>query len=78
MTWKTIDSAPRDGTRILIAGGTFELGWDDQIIADHIEIAFWHTDHWHGPEANAHDEWQKHRPTHWQPLPAPPSHDGSE
>lgn len=70
--WMPIESAPKDGTHVLIAGGTFDAHWDEGLEFKGVCIAYWHGDHWHGNEANAHDEWKRHHPTHWQPLPAPP------
>jgi hypothetical protein len=59
--WRTIESAPRDGTAVLIS----EAG-------DFIpEIARWHVDlvGW----MNEYSDRVSLSPTHWRPLPAPPT-----
>lgn len=69
--WKSISSAPRDGTRILV--------WADTHMKTrrgHAVIAYWGF-HQHIPEATWlwHDgkEWMgPDVATHWQPLPTPP------
>lgn len=62
-TWQPIETAPKDGTPILMRLEGFE--WPD-------------VGAWFDAGRNGHDYgwWQSHtmpvRPTHWQPLPAPP------
>lgn len=61
--WMDIETAPKDGTRVLLyqdGRGAFE-GWfhNDYQYAEH----FWKDDQDSEPE-----------PSHWQPLPAPPTH----
>ena len=72
--WKPIESAPKDGTQVLITGGTAEVCDYQATFVGAVGIAFWDVtrDHWHGNEANAHDEFYVHKPTHWMPLPEPP------
>ena len=61
--WQPIDTAPRDGTVILI----YRTGSGDQ----RATIAY----------VNENGDWscpeefflKRHPPTHWQPLPKPPS-----
>lgn len=60
--WKTMETAPRDGTTIL-------GGWSDD---GHREIIHWEGEGgWRGDASGFWhpDNW----PTHWRPLPAPPS-----
>lgn len=73
MDWLPIESAPRDGTDVLVCGGTYDVGWQTGLPINRPVIAFWDRNHWHGPEANAHDEWHTCFPVYWQPLPPPPS-----
>jgi hypothetical protein len=79
--WRPIAEAPMDGADILICGGTYCVGWDEGLpMGREVSIAFWDKSiggHWHGNEANAHDEWRVHKPTHWRPLPDPQP-DGQE
>jgi hypothetical protein len=55
--WRPIDTAPRDGTRVLL----WWDGWD-------IQLGSWHPLHgWQtGPIVHC-------QPTHWTPLPLPPA-----
>lgn len=70
--WKPIEEAPRDGTDILISGGTYSYGmWEDEKYSG-VTIARWHHDHWRGEDRQAHDDWYSHKPAHWMPLPPPP------
>ncbi len=70
--WRSIDSAPKDGRRIIMTnGGWVDLGW------------YSHSD-WLGEDAKA-GAWVDmdprdgpgglkgpNAPTHWMPLPEPP------
>lgn len=69
--WRPIETAPKDGTDILLGCATWkrpELGqWS-------VETAAWFTDgggYEDGEVANGPDEVDS--PTHWQPLPANPA-----
>jgi hypothetical protein len=62
--WQTMETAPRDGTNILLAedGVTSEAYWSES------GMGWWaanthHTDYVDG---------QIYAPTHWRPLPSPP------
>lgn len=57
--WRPIETAPKDGTRILCPGGI--LHWSDP--------AGWSL------EAGWFDGYHRYSPTLWMPLPAPPSGD---
>lgn len=72
MTWQTIDSAPKDGTRLLLAKGK-SVWIGEWVHHQHItngkvasDSAYWTTP-WVmiGPERAV--------PTHWQPCPDPPA-----
>lgn len=61
--WRTIDSAPKDGTRVLLCG-------DPKRYGEPVWIDWWYsfTNNWagagyHNPPASL---------VGWQPLPAPP------
>lgn len=79
MNWQTIDTAPRNGTHILV--GTFPCS------PGHITIA---TAHWFDSRAlgarsggaawalsvnydGEHSDCGVENPTHWMPLPQPPA-----
>lgn len=61
MEWQPIETAPRDGTRILL----FREGW-------HVNCAvgYWRID-WHEFAPVGGECFPQ--PTHWMPLPPPPS-----
>lgn len=65
--WRSIDSAPKDGTRILV--GRFHTG-----CRKHGRVA---VDYWHNAKDHGYSGFgrfnQTHWPaTHWLPLPPPP------
>lgn len=66
MEWQPIETAPKDGSAILIGGiggvDRARWGWEAPWIDG------WWTD---GHRSDA--EGPDFTPTHWQPLPAPPS-----
>jgi len=73
--WQPIETAPKDGTRVLIAGGTVSFWTERDVPFSDISIAYWcggYDPHWRGEDMQAHDEWYAHKPTHWMPLPEPP------
>lgn len=81
MEWQPIETAPKDGTEVLIAGGTYSDGWNTEIPFRGVSIAYWyrcHDAHWRGDDLQAHDEWREHKPTHWMPLPPPPQDNGGQ
>lgn len=68
MDWQLIETAPRDGTSILLWDGrsVFEGGWFDSWYGDE-SGACWMA-------ANLDEEYGAAVfPTHWQPLPPPPN-----
>jgi hypothetical protein len=68
-TWRPIESAPRDGTEIILRrdqriGGGFWITWPDTETCEGGEGWSVGADGCHWDDAAA--------PTHWQPLPTPP------
>lgn len=66
--WQPIETAPKDGTRILATGDgtTVVTLWGK---ANHVPLYSWLLlDVPYDPED--YDFW---KPTHWQPLPPPPT-----
>lgn len=55
--WMPIESAPKDGTSIIIA-----------LTDDTVSEAYWHRRGW-----VVHGEFLSDQQTHWQPLPTPPA-----
>lgn len=73
--WLPMYSAPRDGTEILVAGGTFNRDgdcFDMDYPLTGVAIAHFYTGAWRG-EQQAHDEHVWHKPAYWQPLPEVPA-----
>ena len=69
MKWRTIQSAPKDGTRILVTSENREpviAFWDDRGGREDL-IPFWNK----GTDYSIVDS-RNHPPTHWQPIPAAP------
>lgn len=64
--WLDIETAPKDGTYILI-------GWFDLPGQRDMHVAFWHSMIGAWCQSHSHfttdPNWQ---PTHWMPLPEPP------
>jgi hypothetical protein len=63
--WRPIDSAPRDGTEVLLYGRTER---DGRFFAPDCNVGWWDEENLGG--------WQARDlpidPTHWAPLPQPP------
>lgn len=67
--WKPIESAPQDGTEILLADAATETIWTDEWMAT-----------WKASDGTngCWRQWPAFAdvavPTHWMPLPDPPTH----
>ena len=73
--WQPIETAPRDGTVILLAQGSpwFSVAagrWWPENPDEGERYPWWVADDCNDDLVNG---WQKDCPTHWRPLPAPPS-----
>lgn len=60
MSWRPIETAPRDGTKVLVVYPVH--GEEQMLLIAHQDELGWDTGYWRFHNA----------PTHWQPLPAPP------
>ena len=67
--WKTIDSAPRDGTRILAFGGGLDRM---EIVSYNINVGARDAEYLTLDDAD-NEAQGYNRPTHWRPLPEPPA-----
>ena len=77
--WKTIESAPKDGQRVLLYFPKFGNG-------PHQEVGYWETQafnvkpkpYWTGDGERVYGvSWYRNQPpTHWQPLPPAPPAEG--
>lgn len=55
--WQTIDTAPKDGTEVLL--------W----LGDDVALGYWRED---AQAFDSEVGWIRPMPTHWMPLPDPP------
>mgnify|MGYP006368121431 FL=1 len=92
--WRSIQTAPRDGTRILLGSMEGEdtspvstLGWWEDAEEDGVDYMgadggfVDHTFHYFYPGRSfGHPAYRRHgtQPTHWMPLPSPPKAEGVE
>lgn len=78
--WQPIETAPKDGSSILLFG---PCQWEDYYDEDppHIGIGYYHEDEWREPEDPNKGRWRliSDNPysdycqaTHWMPLPPEP------
>lgn len=67
--WQPIETAPKDGTEIIIFGSRVYF---------HPVMARYENDGWWVPDAPLECPWTElaSEPTHWQPLPDPPHRPG--
>ena len=81
MDWQKIETAPKDGSTILIAGGTIMYDgstYDDWFPFKGVALANWSTRYdggWISGNAEGYDEFIWHKPTRWMPMPEAPPHD---
>lgn len=76
--WQPIETAPRDGTIVLVHPATWTgmsaspARWDDNRYAKHPRP------YWNRIDTVSAHISRAYEPTHWQPLPEPPSEEFSE
>jgi hypothetical protein len=68
MDWKPIESAPRDGTPFL----AFLTKWRPDFAVLRFVADRWDASGWRVCGVESEWVWQD-EPTHWMPLPSPPS-----
>lgn len=80
MEWMPIETAPKDGTEVLVyfrQHGAKSVSWSDRDGCSDSEWATWCVDdHKHGPFPVR--GYMKKDSTHWMPLPPPPVHQEEE
>lgn len=64
--WKRIDSAPRDGTKILVWRPKEEGHYEGRERSAHVGLDIFIDGMWYASRTSQ-------QPTHWMPLPLPPS-----
>jgi hypothetical protein len=75
MTWQPIETAPKDGTPILVWNGSsfgFYTRAGDMGVAIWREQALPGKDRWRWCAQDCCDGVTTYDPTHWMPLPGPP------
>ena len=87
MTWKSIDTAPKEGTKIDLLfpyphGRAINCFWLPNTTASG-GMWVWRTPTWEGGAVLPEDHWMLNgysfiEPSHWMPVPTPPSahHEG--
>jgi hypothetical protein len=81
MDWQPIETAPKDGTWVLLSGGKIYYGWDGDSQPGVVSGQF---SHWFNGSERSGGAWQfawydggyygeYESPTHWMPLPKPPA-----
>ena len=65
--WQSIETAPKDGTRILV--------WETNVVDPFVTIAEWRRDEWIVSDSDFGHRTEFDR---WQPLPTPPQTEGGE
>ena len=78
-TWQSIESAPKDGTEVLIY--EFRDGQHIRQVAKYVQSfkmkeGVWAPAEWHWVEVHG-EGYETYEPTHWTPLLASPAHDPS-
>jgi hypothetical protein len=70
--WQPIESAPKDGTYVLVTNGVAQASWVAKFVGERAFIENpWMSmmlNLWHSPV-----RYFSTIPTHWMPLPAPPA-----
>lgn len=83
MEWQQIETAPTDGSWVLLTGGKIDYGWDGDAkpacvvgqwnVSRNIFRGEWHFA-WY--DSGYYGEYEE--PTHWMPLPTPPPQEDAE
>lgn len=67
--WQPIETAPKDGTRIIAVGWDWGIVWNER----HVTTVIWRQDREEWCETDdSEDDSACAYLTHWMPLPAPP------
>lgn len=72
--WRPIETAPRDGTRLLLWNGDHVLGWFETAIEFTTRVNDWVSGLASAAGYDAGFD-RVHGVTHWMPLPDPPAPD---
>ena len=82
MEWRPIESAPKDGTHLLLYGRIEWEDYGDEGDPPEIVVGYYDVDEWDFKEGwvlvNANPYTDFCHPTHWMPRPAPPEQNENE
>lgn len=70
MKWRPIETAPKDGTLILLSGGELKRAYIGK--RGRTETINGYDEFWWAEDYNSTYGCRKVHPTHWMPLPEPP------
>lgn len=72
--WMPIETAPKDGTDVLLCGGEMGDTMSFEVYPlKRTVLGYWDGSLWNCGNSGGHDEYYVLvGPTHWQPLPEPP------
>ena len=73
--WQPIETAPKDGTWVLACGGILDV-YPAEDVPPMVAVR-WQQNWWLVSAVDAGQLLSYERPTHWMPLPAPPSQEQS-
>lgn len=68
MTWEAMESAPKDGSRVL----AWREGWDNPRFVRWVLNGRTGTEFWNDADELDAYELEREPPTHWLEIPAPP------
>lgn len=68
--WQTIESAPKDGTKVLLCHSGYAHPFYDRDRMPRVWVDFFRGGSWYNTAPSG-------LPTHWRPLPAPPNDDAA-
>lgn len=72
MAWAPIETAPKDGTWILLTGGEVDPEeWYAEVTPPAV-VALWDEDRWSFCSWDGRFRSKYLRPTYWMPIPKPP------
>lgn len=67
--WLPIDTAPKDGTWILLKGGTINYGWEHDMGVPPMVVGQGYPGGWQFAWYDGGYYGEYENPTHWKPLP---------
>jgi hypothetical protein len=66
--WQPIETAPKDGTWVLLTGGKVDYGWDGETLPPCV-VGQWDGERWQFAWYDGGHYGHYEAPTHWMPVP---------